>query len=54
VAFSTSLPELFVVAFALMDPNTIGISVGNVLRVEHSEHLFDTWCGVSFDGVEVS
>jgi cation:H+ antiporter len=31
VAFSTSLPELFVVAFALMDPNTIGISVGNVL-----------------------
>ncbi len=31
VAFSTSLPELFVVIFAIMDPGTIGISVGNVL-----------------------
>jgi len=31
VAFSTSLPELFVVIFAIMDPETIGISVGNVL-----------------------
>ena len=31
VAFSTSLPELFVVVFALMNPSTIGISVGNVL-----------------------
>jgi len=31
VAFSTSLPELFVVVFAIMDPQSIGISVGNVL-----------------------
>jgi Ca2+/Na+ antiporter len=31
VAFSTSLPELFVVVFAIMNPATIGISVGNVL-----------------------
>ena len=31
VAFSTSLPELFVVIFAIMNPETIGISVGNVL-----------------------
>jgi cation:H+ antiporter len=31
VAFSTSLPELFVVLFSIMDPQTIGISVGNVL-----------------------
>jgi len=31
VAFSTSLPELFVVVFSLMEPETIGISVGNVL-----------------------
>jgi len=31
VAFSTSLPELFVVIFSIMDPQTIGISVGNVL-----------------------
>ena len=31
VAFSTSLPELFVVLFAIMNPSTIGISVGNVL-----------------------
>jgi cation:H+ antiporter len=31
VAFSTSLPELVVVMFSLMNPQTIGISVGNVL-----------------------
>jgi cation:H+ antiporter len=31
VAFSTSLPELVVVIFSIMNPNTIGISVGNVL-----------------------
>ena len=31
VAFSTSLPELVVVTFSLMNPKTIGISVGNVL-----------------------
>jgi len=31
VAFSTSLPELVVVMFSLMNPKTIGISVGNVL-----------------------
>jgi cation:H+ antiporter len=31
VAFSTSLPELFVVVFAIMNPTSIGISVGNVL-----------------------
>lgn len=31
VAFSTSLPELFVAIFSIMNPQTIGISVGNVL-----------------------
>ena len=31
VAFSTSLPELVVVMFSIMNPQTIGISVGNVL-----------------------
>jgi cation:H+ antiporter len=31
VAFSTSLPELFVVTFAIMNPTSVGISVGNVL-----------------------
>jgi cation:H+ antiporter len=31
VAFSTSLPELVVVIFSIMKPQTIGISVGNVL-----------------------
>ncbi len=31
VAFSTSLPELFVAIFAAANPETIGISVGNVL-----------------------
>ena len=31
VAFSTSLPELFVAIFAAFNPETIGISVGNVL-----------------------
>jgi cation:H+ antiporter len=31
VAFSTSLPELFVALFAIGAPQTIGISVGNVL-----------------------
>jgi len=31
VAFSTSLPELFVALFAIWDPQTIGISLGNVL-----------------------
>jgi cation:H+ antiporter len=31
VAFSTSLPELFVATFAIMDPQTVGISLGNIL-----------------------
>jgi cation:H+ antiporter len=31
VAFSTSLPELFVATFAIWNPQAIGISVGNVL-----------------------
>jgi cation:H+ antiporter len=31
VAFSTSLPELFVAIFAIWNPEAIGISVGNVL-----------------------
>jgi cation:H+ antiporter len=31
VAFSTSLPELVVVMFSIMNPQTIGISVGTVL-----------------------
>ena len=31
VAFSTSLPELFVAIFAVGDPQAVGISIGNVL-----------------------
>lgn len=31
VAFSTSLPEVFVAIFAVLNPETIGISIGNVL-----------------------
>ena len=31
VAFSTSLPELLVAVFATLDPESVGISVGNVL-----------------------
>ena len=31
VAFSTSLPELFVAIFAILDPKTVGISLGNIL-----------------------
>ncbi len=31
VAFSTSLPELFVAVFAVLAPATVGISIGNVL-----------------------
>ena len=31
VAFSTSLPELFVAIFAIVDPNAVGISIGNIL-----------------------
>ena len=31
VAFSTSLPELMVVVFSILDPQTVGISIGNVL-----------------------
>jgi cation:H+ antiporter len=31
VAFSTSLPELFVAIFAIWNPDAIGISVGNIL-----------------------
>ena len=31
VAFSTSLPELFVAIFSIMDSQTIGISIGNIL-----------------------
>jgi cation:H+ antiporter len=31
VAFSTSLPELFVALFAIMEPENVGISIGNVL-----------------------
>ena len=31
VAFSTSLPELFVAIFATLNPENIGISIGNVL-----------------------
>jgi cation:H+ antiporter len=31
VAFSTSLPELFVAVFSVIDPDTIGVSIGNVL-----------------------
>ena len=31
VAFSTSLPELFVAIFAIVDQGTVGISIGNLL-----------------------
>jgi len=31
VAFSTSLPELFVATFAVFDPSTVGVSLGNIL-----------------------
>ena len=31
VAFSTSLPELFVTTFAIVDQQTVGISIGNLL-----------------------
>lgn len=31
VAFSTSLPELFVAIFAILNPNTVGVSLGNIL-----------------------
>jgi cation:H+ antiporter len=31
VAFSTSLPELFVAIFAIADQETVGVSVGNIL-----------------------
>jgi cation:H+ antiporter len=31
VAFTTSLPELFVAIFSIIDPQAIGISVGNIL-----------------------
>lgn len=31
VAFSTSLPELFVAVFAVLDPGTVAVSIGNVL-----------------------
>ena len=31
VAFSTSLPEFFVAVFAALDPENVGVSVGNVL-----------------------
>lgn len=31
VAFSTSLPELFVAFFAILDPQTVGVSLGNIL-----------------------
>jgi len=31
VAFSTSLPELFVAAFAVLTPEKVGVSIGNVL-----------------------
>ena len=31
VAFSTSLPEFFVALFAVLNPDTVGVSIGNVL-----------------------
>ena len=31
VAFSTSLPELFVAIFSIMNPENIGVSIGNIL-----------------------
>lgn len=31
VAFSTSLPELFVAVFSVLDPQNVGVSIGNVL-----------------------
>jgi cation:H+ antiporter len=31
VAFSTSLPELFVAIFAIIEPENVGVSIGNIL-----------------------
>ncbi|MBM4400444.1 MAG: hypothetical protein FJ045_00675, partial [Crenarchaeota archaeon] len=31
VAFSTSLPEFFVAVFAVLNPENVGVSIGNVL-----------------------
>ena len=31
VAFSTSLPELFVAIFSVLNPENVGVSIGNVL-----------------------
>jgi len=31
VGFSTSLPELFVAIFSVLDPEDVGVSIGNVL-----------------------
>jgi cation:H+ antiporter len=31
VAFSTSLPELFIAIFAIIEPENVGVSIGNVL-----------------------
>jgi cation:H+ antiporter len=31
VAFSTSLPELFVAIFSVLNPDNVGVSIGNVL-----------------------
>ncbi len=42
VAFSTSLPELFVAVFSVLNPDNIGVSIGKRLGFEHSQHLFDT------------
>jgi Ca2+/Na+ antiporter len=30
VAFSTSLPEFFVAVFAVLNPENVGVSIGNV------------------------
>ena len=39
VAFTTSLPELFVAIFAIIQPENVGVSIGNVLwLLKHSEH----------------
>jgi cation:H+ antiporter len=31
IAFSTSLPELFVVIFSVLEPQNVGVSIGNIL-----------------------
>jgi cation:H+ antiporter len=41
IAFSTSLPELFVVIFSVLEPQNVGVSIGNILGSNITNILFD-------------